>query len=105
MSIGPLNTIAGVAGTPLAQTKGAEVDRAQREVGAHQRRVYHERKAQAASDIGEPNGEDHETDQRTPDGRRPWEEPPESIKRSDAASDRQSKDPTRQSGNLLDLTG
>jgi hypothetical protein len=105
MSIGPLGTAVNVAGTPLAQTKGAEMDRVQREVGAQQRRVYHERKAQAASDIGEPDGEDHETDQRTPDGRRPWEEPPEAKKQSVAGRDRQSKDPTRQSGNLLDLTG
>ena len=104
MSIGPLAP-ASAAGSPLAQTKGAEVERAQEEVGARRRQVYHEQKAEAAAGVGEPDGEDHEAAERDADGRRPWEDQPE-PEQSDSPPDvRQSKDPSRQSGNLLDLTG
>lgn len=105
MSIGPLRAAVGVAGTPLAQTKGAGVDRAHGEVGAQRRRVYHEGKAAAADGVGEPDGEDHETADRTVDGRRPWEEPPQSEK-TDASHDiPHVKDPSRERGNLLDFSG
>ena len=100
--IGPIGT---AAGTPLAQSKGAESDRAQEEVGAQGRQVYHERKAASAAGVGQPDGEDHETDQRRADGRRPWEDPPEPKKNAGPPNARQSKDPSQQSGNLLDLTG
>ena len=83
MNINPLASTSA-AGSPLAQTKGAALERAQEEVGAEQRRLYHDRKAEAAAGVGEPDGEDHQTAQRDADGRRPWEEPHES-------------------GNLLDL--
>ena len=64
------------------------------------------RKADSAAGVGEPDGEDHEAHDRQPDGRRPWEEPAGSGQSIPAAADvRQSKDPSRQSGNLLDLTG
>ncbi len=104
MSIGPVGIAASAAGTPLAQTKGTEVERAQAEVGAQGRVVYHDKKAEAAAGVGEPDGEDHETAERDGDGRRSWEDQPEP---EDAASSgaRQSKDPSQQSGNLLDLTG
>ena len=96
--------VTGAAGLPLAQTKGAEVDRAHQGVGAQRRRVYHGRKAEAAAGVGEPDGEDHETAERDADGRCPWEEP------SEPAGDAPlhppcSKDTSRQSGNLLDLNG
>ena len=105
MSIGPLGIVPSAAGTPLSQTKGAELDRTQGEVGAQGRQVYHDRKAEAASGIGEPDGENHEADQRAADGRRPWEDPPEPENKSGSTRSKQSKDPTQQSGNLLDLTG
>ena len=105
MNIGPINIAASVAGTPLSQAKGAEVDRAQEEAGAHRRQVYHDRKAEAAAGVGEPDGEDHETEQRDGDGRRPWEDQPEPEAVPDSLNSRQSEDPLEQSGNLLDLTG
>jgi hypothetical protein len=104
MSIGPL-TPASAAGSPLAQTKGADVERAQEEVGARRRRVYHERKAEAAAGVGEPDGEDHEAAERDADGRRPWEDRPEAEPGDSPPIARQSKDPSQQSGNLLDMTG
>jgi hypothetical protein len=104
MSIGPLGA-ASAAGSPLAQTKGAEVERAQQEVGAQRRRVYHGRQAEAAAGVGEPDGEDHETAERDADGRRPWEDQPEPPDNGAVPDTTQSKDPSQQSGNLLDLTG
>ena len=77
MSIGPTGIAAGVAGLPLAQTTGAETERTQQAVAARQRRVYHERKAEAAAGVGEPDGEDHQPAERDADGRRPWEDLPE----------------------------
>ena len=102
----PLNGInAGAAGSPLAQTKGSEVERAEQQLGARQREVYHGRKAEAAAGVGQPDGEDHEATERDADGRRAWEEPPETKKGADSPDVRQSKDPSHQSGNLLDLSG
>jgi hypothetical protein len=105
MSIGPLGIAASAAGSPLAQTKGAEVERAQGEVGAQQCRVYHEQKAEAADGVGQPDGDDHEAHERDADGRRPWEDQPEPEQTATPPGVRQSKDPSQQSGNLLDLTG
>ena len=112
MSVGPLGGIgASAAGSPLSQTKGSDVERAQEETGAQQRRVQSEKKAESASGIGETDGEDHETADRDADGRRLWEGSPESPAAedaqgsADAAGKRQSKDASGQSGNLLDLSG
>ena len=82
MPLAPLGLAASIAGTPLAQTKGSAVEQAQDQVGAERRQVYHERKAAAAAGVGEPDGEDHEATDRDADGRRPWEELPESKARS-----------------------
>ena len=105
MNIGPINIAASAAGTPLSLAKGAEVDRAQEGAGAHRREVYHDRKAEAADGVGEPDGEDHETAQRDGDGRRPWEDQPEPEAVPNPINTCQSKDPSQKSGNLLDLTG
>jgi hypothetical protein len=105
MNINPLGGAASAAGTPLAQTKGSGVERAHQEVGARRRQVYHERKAEAAAGVGEPDGEDHETADRDADGRRPWEDRPASEKNDASPDPPRSKDPSRQSGNLLDLNG
>ncbi len=112
MSVGPLGGIAGsAAGSPLAQKHGVETERAQQETGAQQRRIANDKKAESAAGIGEADGEDHETAERDADGRRLWEEPPESQEaeaaedQADESPQRKSKDATGQSGNLLDLSG
>ncbi|MCR4415322.1 MAG: hypothetical protein NUV77_23160 [Thermoguttaceae bacterium] len=107
MSVGPLGgVIASAAGTPLAQTKGAETDRAQHEAANQERRVQNEQRAENAAGIGEADGEDHETSERDADGRRPWEIPERPKDATAAPEDsRQAKDPTGQSGTLLDLSG
>jgi hypothetical protein len=111
MSVGPLGGIAGtVAGTPLAQTKGSEVERAQQDVKNQQRRVQNNLRAENAAGIGEADGEDHETAERDADGRRFWEEsqgPPDS-QQAGAEADatrRRAKDATGKTGSLLDLSG
>jgi hypothetical protein len=112
MSVGPLGGVAGsVAGSPLAQTKGAEPERAQQDALAQQRRVESDQKADAAAGIGQTDGEDHEAAERDADGRRLWEPPPEADTAEQAQQQpgppprRQSRDATGQSGNLLDLSG
>ena len=105
MSIGPSGIVAGAAGSPLAQTKPADAERAQVRVDAGGRQVYYERKAAAAAGVGEPDGDDHETAERDGDGRRPWDEQPEGEAHADPPGVRASKDPSQQRGNLLDLTG
>jgi hypothetical protein len=112
MSVGPLGGVAGsVAGSPLAQTKGAEPERAQQDAVAQQRRVDSDQKADDAAGIGQTDGEDHEPAERDADGRRPWEPPPEAHGTPPAGdpsgppSPPQSKDATGQRGGLLDLSG
>ena len=115
MSIGPLGGIAGsLAGSPLAQTKGSETERAEQDVAVQQRRTDSDQKAEAAAGIGQADGEDHETAERDADGRRLWEQSSEGnadeteeAAEGDAQTPNQpqSKDTTGQSGNLLDLSG
>jgi hypothetical protein len=109
MSVGPLSGLAGsMAGSPLAQVKGSDLERAQQDSGAQERRVQGELKAESAAGIGETDGEDHETGERDADGRLPWRVP--ARQKPDQAHDAPSaepsvKDPTGQSGSLLDLSG
>ncbi|MEE8450742.1 MAG: hypothetical protein V3R99_02475 [Thermoguttaceae bacterium] len=118
MSVGPLGGIAGsVAGSPLAQKHGSEVERAGQENNAQQRRIAADQKADSAAGIGEADGEDHETADRDADGRRLWEGAPDSkdageqdadeqgTPKSEEPEQRKSKDASGQSGNLLDLSG
>jgi hypothetical protein len=112
MSIGSLGNVAlSAAGAPLAQTKGGEMERTQQESAGQQRVAESGRKAEAASGIGETDGDDHETAERDADGRRLWEAPDEKKKKeakasvSASAEPRLSKDASGLSGNNLDLTG
>ena len=112
MSIGPMGGIAGsVAGSPLAQIKGSDTERAQQDSVAQQRRVDSDSKAEAASGIGETDGDDHETAERDADGRSSWEakakaeEDPLKLGEESCSEEPQSKDASGQSGNLLDLSG
>jgi hypothetical protein len=108
-TVGPLGGVnVSAAGTALAQTRGSEVERASQDLGAQQRGALYEQKAQSAAGIGETDGEDHQTDERDADGRRPWEFPPAKKKGSandSAAHAPKSRDASGQSGNLVDLSG
>jgi hypothetical protein len=111
MSVGPLGGLAGtVAGTPLAQTKGTEVERTQQDVKNQQRRVQNDIRAENAAGIGEADGEDHQSAERDADGRRFWEESAgrktsPTPKPNGGPPEPQSKDVTGKTGSLLDLSG
>ena len=52
MSVGPLGGLAGsAAGSPLAQTQGSDIEKAQQDVNAQQRQIQTEKKAESAAGI------------------------------------------------------
>jgi hypothetical protein len=110
--------IPSVAGAPLAQTKGPEVERAQQASAASEHQVQGQQKAETAAGIGQADGDDHQTGERDADGRLPWNlrrrgraghpaVPAQRVGGSPAEpeSPPSSKDPSGQSGSLLDLAG
>lgn len=111
MSMGPLGIVGSVAGTPLAQTTGSDVDRASQETAAQARRTKSDLKAEQAAGIGQTE-EDQQTSDRDADGRRIWEEQQQSAadqspcgqQPADEQS-RRSKDPSGDRGRQLDLSG
>jgi len=100
---------ATVAGVPLAQAKGSEIERSQHEAGSQQRQVANDAKAESAAGIGAADGEDHATQERDADGRRLWESSSRAKNLPSVDGDeqvlRQSKDASGNRGNQLDLTG
>lgn len=110
MSVGPLGGVfTSVAGSPLAQTAGADTDRTRQATANQQRQIQAHEKAEAAAGIGKPDGEEHETSERDADGRRMWEfgRPVQSAAEGEALPPAPplSKDATGESGNQLDLSG
>ena len=104
MSTGPLGSVgASLAGTSLAQTKGSEIERSQHDVARHERRTETNARAESAAGIGETD-ENQQTGERDADGRRLWEAPADK-KREAPTPPPQAKDPTGQSGGLLDISG
>ena len=108
MSIGSLGFIGGVAGSPLAQSKGSEVERSQHDATVRQRQTQGDQKAEQAAGIGATDADDNQASDREADGRRLWERPPEQAADEETdsavASQAGSKDATGQSGTRLDLT-
>ncbi|MBL8826832.1 MAG: hypothetical protein JNM18_07575 [Planctomycetaceae bacterium] len=107
MSVGPLNPIAGFAGAPLAQTKGAEQDRARVDAARHEARVRDAAKAADAAGIAAADGEDKRAEDRDADGRRLWEftERKPNDEAPESHDSPQSVDPTGERGGELDLSG
>jgi hypothetical protein len=107
MSIGSLGVIGGLAGLPVAQNKGSEVERSQHDTVARQRQSQGDLSAEQAAGIG-ATGEDNQASDRDADGRRLWERPlDQSADDGDqpqGASPPASTDSTGQSGTQLDLT-
>ena len=107
MSVGPTTFAASLAATSLDQARGSETERLQHEVSAKERQAEGDRKAENAAGIGTAESDEGVGD-RDADGRRLWERSP---KRKDGNEDEappaesRLKDPTGQSGSLLDLTG
>jgi len=109
MNISHLGIVTAAAATPLAQTRGSEVDRTRQDVAVHQREVQSTAEAESAEGIGTTN-EEQATSDRDADGRRPWEiapneENPQEDSPVPAEEEVRAKDPTGQSGSQLDLSG
>ncbi len=110
MSVVPMGgLLASAAGTSLAQSKGSDATRAQQDTAAQERRVQTDQKAESAAGIGQTDGEDHATGERDADGRRLWEQMPGGRQNEpgdeNGTGPHGCKDPTGQSGSLLDLSG
>ena len=111
MSVGPMGMIGSIAGTPLSQTKGSEVEKATEDTAQQTRAERADEKAEKASGIGQTE-EDSEASDRDADGRRLWEDSgrssqdePSNAEAVPPGESPKSKDPTGMSGNTLDLTG
>ena len=107
MSIGPTTFAASLAATSLNQARGSETERAQHETSAKERQIEGDRQAQSAAGVGTTSGDEAAGD-RDADGRRLWERPPTppgEHEREPSESEARVKDPTGESGSLLDLTG
>lgn len=110
MNIGVVGGIpASIAGSPLAQTSGSDVDRTKTATAAQSRAHASAILADKAAGIGETDGKDHQTEDRDADGRRPWEFGPPAVgaelhAECDAA-ERQSRDASGASGSQLDVSG
>ena len=106
MSIGPAAGIAAsAAGAPVAQARGSEVERAQQSANTQQRKTDSLHAADDAAGIGKTS-EDQESSDRDADGRRLWEFGPDGKpKQDEPAQPKPTRDPTGQSGTVLDLTG
>lgn len=108
MSVGSLGGAGPLAGSQLAQSSGATVDRAKQDSASFQRQVDSTRQAADASGIGHTT-EDHQTSDRDADGRRAWER---AVKSDQALPDEEQspseeikgKDPSGDAGTLLDFT-
>ncbi|MDP7018137.1 MAG: hypothetical protein QGG36_20200 [Pirellulaceae bacterium] len=110
MSVGPLG-MGGVAGAPLAQTKGTDGDRNAQEANSQERQTKSAELAQSADSIGATDSQEQTSD-RDADGRRIIEK--RARNQEEQTGDeaprekrpaRQSKDATGEKGNQLDLTG
>jgi hypothetical protein len=108
MNISQVGIVASAAATPLAQTRGNEVDRVRQETAVHERTAEATTEAESAEGIGTTN-EEQATGERDADGRRPWEIDQQG-KRSDNETaelpgSRRPKDPSGLAGSQLDLSG
>lgn len=103
MSIGPTTFAASLAS--LSQARGNEIEHTQHDTAAKERRIASDEHAESAAGVGTTEGDEAAGD-RDADGRKLWERPPKS-KHAEAADEEQTvtKDPSGQSGTLLDLSG
>ena|SRR5436190_16055443 len=109
MSIGSFG-FAGIGPGAILAQPAADTDRAGHDSGAQQSQLHSDLKAEQVAGIGQTDGEDHETEDRDADGRRPWELPPKKKPAEDAVAapadlPLHSKDASGERGNSLDLTG
>ncbi len=107
MSMGPLTGAGGVAGAPLAQTKGSELERVGQDAAAQARRLRSQTQAADAAGIGATSGEESRPEDRDADGRRLWEFSERAEGEASAAPviPKGPRDPLGECGTQLDLSG
>ncbi|MBI2827126.1 MAG: hypothetical protein HYX69_20845 [Planctomycetia bacterium] len=107
MSIGPSLPATSAAATPLAQA-GADLDRLRQAAAAQARQVRYEAKADSASGVATPDGDQNVAHERDADGRSPWEAqaPPQAaeVARDNRRRTGPDDDPSDESGRQLDVT-
>ena len=103
--------IGSAAGSPLAQSKGSDLDKAAQDTAHQARRTESQQQAEKAAGIGETE-QDEQTSERDADGRRIWElggeeesHGDDSSTAADDDSQPRSKDPSGQRGSQFDLSG
>jgi hypothetical protein len=105
-----MGTPASMAGSPLAQQQGSDVQKGQQDTADQARQTQMNAKAEQAAGVGETE-QDEQASDRDADGRRLWERTgragdPEAADQADSESgEAGSRDPTGQSGQNLDLSG
>jgi hypothetical protein len=108
MSIGPAAGVVASAAGAAAQAGGADVQRARQDAIAQQRAVRTALQAEDAAGIAQTDGQEHETNERDADGRRPWEAAQQRPNPEDSAASPDapptSRDASGLSGSQLDLT-
>ena len=110
MSVGSFGLLGSIAGTPLAQSKGSDIDKAKADTSNQQRQADGAHRADAAAGVGVTQ-EDSQTSDRDADGRRIWELGAEKKKEQGGSDSPASgtagaaKDPSGLSGTQLDLSG
>src|SRR6185437_12526952 len=105
MSIGSFG-FAGIGPGAILAQPAADIDRAEHDSGAQQSQLHSDQKAEQAAGIGQTDGEDHETEDRDADGRRPWELPAKKKPAEDVLAEPTDlpvhcKDPSGERGNTL----
>jgi hypothetical protein len=110
MNVGPMGMLGGAAGSPLSQSQGTDVNKAQQDTTDQSRKATSENKAEQASGVGQTE-HDEEASDRDADGRRPWEiggRSPEDTgddQANESETPQQSKDPSGTRGGQLDVSG
>src|SRR5688572_2062114 len=110
MSTGALGTIGSVATGQLQQARAVEAERATQDVANQARQADSNQRAVDAAGIGQTEQEGEASD-RDADGRRLWERSgkPKPNSKSNSPEENcpatQSKDPSGEAGNQLDLSG
>ncbi len=108
MSVGPLGTIGSLAGTPLSQAKGSEVEKAAQDTSDQARCREAGQRAENAAGIGRAE-KGSATNERHADGRRMWEAADRTSNAEPAetppAEPRGSQTSSGVPGNTIDLSG
>jgi hypothetical protein len=110
MSVGPLGGILGSVAGSLSAQSGSDVGRARQEAIHQNRQTKLDNHADNTAGVAETDGEDHQSNDRDADGRRPWEIPggeARPLPQAEVADTQPplSRDASGMSGSQLDLSG